>query len=166
MLDETPDPVARAKVLPATIDIMLAANAVDAGRVAVDELRRIAEELGAPVQALAAHAAGAVLLAEGTRARPSSSCAARPLCGELDVPYQGARARVLLGLACRQLGDSDGAGLEFDTARSLFEDLGATPDLAQLRRLSGSPPRPDDGLSPRERRRSWRSWQPARPTAR
>jgi DNA-binding NarL/FixJ family response regulator len=71
---------------------------------------------------------------------------------ELDVPYQVARARVLLGLACRQLGDSNGAELEFDTARGLFEDLGATPDLAQLRRLSGSlSTGQDDGLSPRER---------------
>ena len=66
VLDETPEPVARAKVLPAFIDIMLAANDVDAGRVAVAELRRIADELGAPyVRALVAHAAGAVLLAEG-----------------------------------------------------------------------------------------------------
>jgi DNA-binding NarL/FixJ family response regulator len=70
----------------------------------------------------------------------------------LEVPYQVARARVLLGLACRQLGDSDGAGLELDAARGLFEDLGATPDLAQLRRLSGSlSTGQDDGLSPRER---------------
>ena len=154
VLDETPDPVARAKVLPAYIDIMLAANAVDAGRVAVDELRRIAEELGAPyVRALAAHAAGAVLLAEGdARTALIELRGAAAMWRGLDVPYQGARARVLLGLACRQLGDSDGAGLEFDTARGVFEDLGATPDLAQLRRLSGShPPRPDDGLSPRER---------------
>jgi DNA-binding NarL/FixJ family response regulator len=57
---------------------------------------------------------------------------------------------VLIGLACRQLGDSDGAGLEFDAARGLFEDLGAAPDLAQLRHLSDSRPGPDDGLSPRE----------------
>ena len=154
VLDETPDPVARAKVLPAYIDIMLAANDVDAGRVAVDELRRIADELGAPyVRALAAHAAGAVLLAEGdARAALVELRGAAAMWRGLDVPYQVARARVLLGLACRQLGDSDGAGLEFDAARGLFEDLGATPDLAQLRRLSGSrSPRPDDGLSPRER---------------
>ena len=127
---------------------------LDAGRVAVDELRRIADELGAPyVRALAAHAAGAVLLAEGdARAALVELRGAAAMWRGLDVPYQVARARVLVGLACRQLGDSDGAGLEFDTARGLFEDLGATPDLAQLRRLSGSPsPRPDDGLSPRER---------------
>jgi DNA-binding CsgD family transcriptional regulator len=154
VLDETPDPVTRAKVLPAYIDIMLAANDVGAGRGAVDELRRIADELGAPyVRALTAHAAGAVLLAEGdARAALVELRGAAAMWREPDVPYQVARARVLLGLACRQLGDSNGAELEFDTARGLFEDLGATPDLAQLRRLSGSlSTGQDDGLSPRER---------------
>ena len=59
---------------------------------------------------------------------------------------------MLLGLACQQLGDSDGAGLEFDTARGLFEDLGATPDLIQLhRRIGTSSQRTEGGLSPRER---------------
>jgi DNA-binding CsgD family transcriptional regulator len=154
VLDETPNPVARAKVLPAYIDIMLAVHDVGAGRVAVDELLRIADGLGAPyVRALAAHATGAMLLAEGdARAALVELRGAAAMWRELDVPYQGARARVLISLACRQLGDSDGAGLEFDAARGVFEGLGATPDLAQLRRLSdSSPPRPDDGLSPRER---------------
>jgi DNA-binding CsgD family transcriptional regulator len=154
VLDETPDPAARAKVLPAYIDIKLATHDIRAGRVAVDELRRIADELGAPyVRALATHAAGAVLLAEGdAREALVALRGAAAMWRELDVPYQVARARVLVGLACRQLGDRDGAGLEFDTARGLFEDLGATPDLTQLRRLSGSLPLiPDDGLSPRER---------------
>ena len=114
---------------------------------------RIADELGAPyVRALAAHATGAVLLAEGdARAALIELRGAAAMWRALDVPYQVARARVLIALACRQLGDSDGAGLELDAARGLFEDLGASPDLAQLRRLSGAPPRPDDGLSPRER---------------
>jgi DNA-binding CsgD family transcriptional regulator len=154
VLDETLAAVPRAKVLPAYIDIMLAANDVDAGRVAVDELRQIADELSAPyVRALAAHAAGAVLLAEGdARAALVELRGAAAMWREHDVPYQVARARVLVGLACRQLGDDDGAALEFDTARGLFEDLDATPDLTQLRRLSGSPPAtPADGLSPRER---------------
>ena len=59
---------------------------------------------------------------------------------------------MLVGLACQQLGDSDGAGLEFDAARGLFEDLGATPDLIQLhRRIGTSSQRTEGGLSPRER---------------
>lgn len=153
VLDETPDPISRARILPAYIDIMLAANDVGASRVAAEELRRIADGLGAPyVRARAAHAAGAVLLAEGdARAALVELRAAAALWRDLDVPYQVAHARALVGLACQQLGDRDGAGLELDAARSLFEDLGAAPDLARLRNLSDSLPEPDHGLSPRER---------------
>lgn len=153
VLAETPDPVARAKMLPACIDIMLATHDIGAGRMAVDELRRIADELGVPyVRALTAHAAGAVLLAEGdARAALVELRGAAAMWRELEVPYQVARAHMLVGLACRLLGDSDGADLELDAARSLFEDLGAIPDLARVRRLSGSLSGPDDGLSPRER---------------
>jgi DNA-binding CsgD family transcriptional regulator len=94
-----------------------------------------------------------VLLAEGdARAALIELRGAAAMWRGLDVPYQVARARVLLGLACRQLGDSDGAGLEFDAARRLFEDLGATPDLTQLhRRIGSSSSRMQGGLSPRER---------------
>ena len=48
---------------------------------------------------------------------------------DLDVPYEAARATVLAGLACRQLGDADGAKLELDTAARTFQQLGATADL-------------------------------------
>jgi DNA-binding NarL/FixJ family response regulator len=93
-----------------------------------------------------------VLLAEGdARAALVELRAAAALWRDLDVPYQVAHARALVGLACQQLGDRDGAGLELDAARSLFEDLGAAPDLARLRNLSDSLPEPDHGLSPRER---------------
>jgi DNA-binding NarL/FixJ family response regulator len=40
--------------------------------------------------------------------------------------------RELLGLACRALGDDEGAGLELEAARAAFQQLGATPDLARI----------------------------------
>ena len=40
--------------------------------------------------------------------------------------------RVLIGHACRALGDDEAAGLEHQAARSVFERLGAQPDLARL----------------------------------
>lgn len=43
-----------------------------------------------------------------------------------------ARARVLLALACRGLGDIDGCELEFAAARATFERLGAAPDLRRI----------------------------------
>jgi DNA-binding NarL/FixJ family response regulator len=51
---------------------------------------------------------------------------------ELDAPYEVARVRVLVGLACRALDDHDTAALELDAARGAFEQLGAAPDLARL----------------------------------
>lgn len=55
---------------------------------------------------------------------------------ELEAPYEAARARVLIGLACRELGDADAAELELDAARLAFEDLGAAPELTKLRQLA------------------------------
>ena len=59
---------------------------------------------------------------------------------------------MLIGLACEQLDDAGSAELEWDSARKVFADLGATPDLARLDELSGSAVRaaPPGGLSARE----------------
>jgi DNA-binding NarL/FixJ family response regulator len=45
--------------------------------------------------------------------------------------------RVLIGVGCRALGDEEAAAMELDAARDMFEQLGATPDLAQLDALTG-----------------------------
>ena len=70
---------------------------------------------------------------------------------ELDAPYDAARTRMLLGVACRQTGDHDGAELELDAARRVFEDLGAAPDLGRVEELgrAGDEKRPG-GLTARE----------------
>jgi DNA-binding CsgD family transcriptional regulator len=70
---------------------------------------------------------------------------------ELGAPYEAARIRVLIGTACRALGDDDTAEMEYDAARWVFEELGAAPDLAAVRRLSRRTPadRPG-GLTLRE----------------
>ena len=154
VLDEMQDPIGRSKVLPAYVEIMLEAKDRGAGRTAADELQQIANDFGAPyVRALAAHATGAVLLAEGdARAALAALRGAYTAWRELDAPHQVARVRVLIGLACRELGDGGGAELEFDAARDLFEALGALPDLERLSRLLGTPaPRVAGGLSARER---------------
>jgi DNA-binding NarL/FixJ family response regulator len=55
--------------------------------------------------------------------------------GDLDAPYEAARARMLVGRACQALGDRDGAQLEFAAAARLFRAFGAAPALAALERL-------------------------------
>jgi DNA-binding CsgD family transcriptional regulator len=153
VLDETQDAIGRSRVLPAFIEIMLESNDLAAGRNAAGELQQIANDSGAPyLRALAAHATGAVLLAEGdARAALAKLRGANTAWRELDAPYQVARVRVLIGLACRELGDAGGSGLEFDAARGLFEDLGAVPDLERVSRLVATPAsRRAGGLSARE----------------
>ena len=134
VMDESSDPMERARLLPAHVEIALAANdAVDAAEAAV-ELVSIAEESGAPfLHAAAAHATGAVALETGDAAGAIEALRRASLTWqELDAPYQVARSRALIGQACRALGDEDGAELELDAARRTLEQLGAPADLLRL----------------------------------
>ena len=150
-VDEARDLVSRCKVLPAHVEIMLAADDVTAARLAADELAVIADEVGAPLlRAISAHAQGAVLLAEGNaRAALTSLRHAWSTWHELEAPYEAGRARVLIGLSCRAIGDEDTAGMELDAARWVFEQLGATPDRERVAALAGAP-EAADGLTGRE----------------
>jgi DNA-binding NarL/FixJ family response regulator len=70
---------------------------------------------------------------------------------DLEVPYETARTRVLLGIACRAMGDEDTAKLELEAARGVFAQLGAAPDLARVDLPTGrTTPADTDGLTPRE----------------
>jgi DNA-binding CsgD family transcriptional regulator len=152
-LGEATDPVTRSRLLPAFVEIMLDRQEVAAARGAAAEIANIAARIGtALLAALAADAEGAVLLADGDPGAAATVLRrAWAAWQELDSPYQAARARVLLGLACRQLGDLDSAAMEFDAARWVFQHLGAVPDLARLTALAGPAPGPDQVLTARER---------------
>jgi len=137
-LDETGDRGARAALLAAYVEVLLSGNDVRSARAAAGELGQIASGPPVPLlDAMAAQAMGAVLLAEGdargaiTKLRSSWSA-----WRELDAPYDAARVRVLVGLACRALRDDDGAEMELDAARGVFRDLGASLDLARVDGLS------------------------------
>jgi DNA-binding NarL/FixJ family response regulator len=56
---------------------------------------------------------------------------------------------VLVAHACRVLGDEDAFALELDTARAVFHELGAAPDIASVDAIAGAA---DDshGLTARE----------------
>ncbi len=140
VMNETHDRAARSMLLPAYVEIMLAANDPRAARAGAEELVGIAEQLEAPLlRALAAHATGATLLAEGDgrKALPALRHAWAAWQG-IEAPYEAARVRVLIGVACRALGDDDTAELELDTARWVFRQLGAAPDVARVEALSRS----------------------------
>lgn len=140
-LEETRNQRKRSAVLAAAVEILLAAGDIATARGAADELSKVASELDAPfLHAVASQAVGAVLLEEGNASGASAALrGAWVAWRELAAPYEAARTRVLIGLACRALGDADAADLELDAARRVFESLGATPDLNRLRALQGKP---------------------------
>jgi DNA-binding NarL/FixJ family response regulator len=58
---------------------------------------------------------------------------------------------VLIGKACRAVGDEEGCRLESEAAKQVFRDLGAAPDLASLDAAGNRSPSPrPHGLTPRE----------------
>jgi DNA-binding CsgD family transcriptional regulator len=139
VLAETSEKFRRARLLPAQVEIMLAVGEVKAAADAASELTGIASGYEtAALRAVADHAHGAVLLAEGdARAAVVALRGAWQVWRELEAPYEAARVRVLVGLGCRALGDEEAAAMELDAARGVFAQLGATPDLARLETLDG-----------------------------
>jgi DNA-binding CsgD family transcriptional regulator len=152
-VDEAQDRATRSRLLPAHVEIMLAVRDVHAAHAAANELAEMADDLDAPLlHAVAAQACGGVLLAQGdARAALARLRQAWTAWQEIEVPYEAARVRVLIGLACRALGDKDAAEMELDAARWVFQQLGAGPDLARVEALSRTAaPKAAGGLSARE----------------
>jgi DNA-binding CsgD family transcriptional regulator/tetratricopeptide (TPR) repeat protein len=147
------DRLKRMSLLPVYIEIMLATGDVQDARAAYRELENIARTFDTGVPgAIAAQACGAVDLAEGdAQAALGPLHRAFGVWQRVEAPYAAARVRVLIGLACRALGDEDGADLEIDAARSVFERLGARPDLARIDSLmKGTTSGHTHRLTPRE----------------
>lgn len=149
---ELETPFQRASVLPAHVEIMLAVGDQDEGRRAADELAEVAVLGKRPMlEAIASRALGQVELAEGNaEAALKALRRACRLWQELDAPYEVARARALVGLACRRLGDEESAELELASAREVFRRLAAAPDLARVDAADGGSPEDAHGLSARE----------------
>jgi ATP/maltotriose-dependent transcriptional regulator MalT len=152
-VDESADRVDRARLLAALVEIVLAAGDLPTARTAADELRDIADDLDVPLlRGVSAQATAAVLVAEGdARAAVSTLRDALATWQHLEAPYEAARARVLLATAYDRLDDRDGAAMERDAARRVFEQLGARPDAARLaEESSAAASRPAGGLTGRE----------------
>jgi DNA-binding CsgD family transcriptional regulator len=153
VMGETTDTLRRASLLPAYVQIMLAVGDAEAARGGCRELAEISARYESGVlAAMLDHARGAVELAHG-----EAQTALGPLrqashaWQELQAPYEAARVRVLLGLACRVLGDDDAFELELGAARETFDELGAAPDVAWVDSLAGPAESADKhGLTSRE----------------
>jgi len=144
---------ARARMLNAAVEILLAAGDLENARAAAAELAEIARTIGAPLlHAASAHATGAVRLAEGEIGGASTSLReAWEIWRELEMPYEEAQTGLLMAAVCERRGDQDGRRLELDAARQLFTQLGAAPWLARVAdQFERAIHRPAGSLSERE----------------
>ncbi len=137
--DSATDRASRARLLPAQIDIALAAGDLTTAGAAVVELEAIATDFQRPVfEAGALTGRGELFLGED---RPSD---ASPLLGrswrlwqDADLPYESARARLRYAEALAAEGDMSSSRMDLKAARSTFERLGARLDLARANALLG-----------------------------
>jgi DNA-binding CsgD family transcriptional regulator len=152
-LAETRSPLKRSRLLPAYAEIQLAAGDLEEARAAASELEEIARGYpSAMLRAIAGSVQGAVELAAGDAQTALVTLRGALLTWqELEAPYEAARTRVQLALACRALGDEDTATLELDTSRRVFDELGAGPDVVRIDVLAGRPAAGETyGLTARE----------------
>ena len=126
-LADAMDPFARSRLLPARVEIALAAHDLSDAREAADELRAIAEAYDQPMLHAAAHQAlGAALTYEEDAAAAIAELrTAMRHWTEADAPFEAAQARRWLAVACRSGGDEGSAILELRAAKAAFERLGA-----------------------------------------
>jgi DNA-binding NarL/FixJ family response regulator len=151
-IDEA-DEFSRPRLLEPCVEIMLAARDGAAARVAANELAALAIRFDATLpRAIASRADGTVRLAEGdARGALATLRRAWELWLDLEAPYESARVRVQIAMACRAVGDSDTAELELAAARAVFNDLGAVRDVARVDGLvARADAVRDSGLSRRE----------------
>lgn len=134
----------RLVLLPAQVEILLAAGDVTGARAAADEVARLADKFGTPsARASDAASTGMVALAEGNAAEAVTRLrTAIGLWVGLDAPYEAARTRLTLADAYTAENQPDLAAIEVRTAHDAFEQLGAATDLrhaeAALSGLAGA----------------------------
>jgi tetratricopeptide (TPR) repeat protein/predicted Ser/Thr protein kinase len=127
----------RIRLLPAGVEITLVGDDDVTARSRADELVTLAERFESSVfSAHAAHAAGAVSLAEGdVETALTMLSTALENWQTVNMPYEEARTRVCMAIAYWKEGESDLAELEALAARATFESLGASVDLDRTNNL-------------------------------
>jgi len=153
MLHTMTRPSKRARLLPSFVEVMVATGEIEEALGAWRELHDLAESLDSDaLRAAAAAAEGAIALAEQ---RPDAALGPLRRAFEwwthLDVPYDAARVRVLIALACHALRDEETSRLELEAAKGVFERLCARGDLARVDHMARAmTPKAQTKLSPRE----------------
>jgi class 3 adenylate cyclase len=134
-LDEESRELHRARLLPAQVEIALAAGDLAKAHAAAAELDAISQTYGSDaLKAAASLARGRIALGEGN-ARPAVRDARQALRSWQDIgaPFEVAQARMLLAFAYLAEGNADSGALEVQAAASAFDRLGAIPDARRAR---------------------------------
>ncbi|WP_341359876.1 LuxR C-terminal-related transcriptional regulator [Georgenia sp. M64] len=155
-LAEAPDAVARCRLLPAAVEVLLAAGDLDGARRVAEELtQHAADQAATPyLVAVAATARGSVLLADGRATAAAGELRlALETCLTLGLAHEAGRVELKLARARMAAGDVEAAQLDLDRARRTFERLGAGTDLAAADELAvrlGAADGEPGGLTARE----------------
>jgi class 3 adenylate cyclase len=144
LANEGMDPLSRARLLPAQVEIALAAGELARARAAATELEEVGDQYQVDgrrtphLEGTLQLALGQIRLAErdfeGAR---SAFKAARSTWEKVGAPYETAQARMLLGIAYRGEGDEHSARDEIAAAKATFERLGAALDVQRAAELLG-----------------------------
>ena len=131
------DLLARVRLLPAQVQVALAHDDVATAHDAAREMQAIAGDFDRPAfAAMASTAQGEIALHAGDFAEAVRGLdKAWRLWRDLEFPYETARARMLIGQAHLAGGEPALARMELGAARTIFERLGAAPDLRRVDEL-------------------------------
>lgn len=145
------DRTTRARLLPAQVDIALAAGDMEAAAAAVQELESIAADFQRPVFEAGALTGRGELLLEQQRPEEASLILGRSwrLWQETDLPYESARARLRYAEALAAEGDEAAARRDLRAARGVFQRLGANLELQRVDALLGDAGLPSVGTPTR-----------------
>jgi class 3 adenylate cyclase len=135
--EQTWDRWTRTRLLPAQVEISIAAGDVALARRAAEELDELLPAYESPALRARHHEAfGRVLLAEGDHIAAGKELRdAIARWREVGTPYEVARCRMVLSTVCRAVGEEETADLELGLARDGFVRLGATLDAAEADRM-------------------------------
>ena len=143
------NPLGRAGLLPVLVHVAVAAGDLDAATRAHAELAATVRDFDtATLRATERSTTGRLELARHDPAAVDTLQQAVDAWHGLDVPYEEATARTLLGQARRYAGDEAGATASFEAAAQLFEHIGARLDAGLV--LGGAKRALPSGLTERE----------------
>ena len=152
VLDSTHHDLPRAELLAVWVDVLVTDGDLDEADRAASDLQAISRSFeSVALDAMAEQARGTIILARGEAQEALAPLRrARSAWDRAEIPHASARVRCLIAHACRTLGDEDGCDLELEAARSIYEELGADPGLAEILGRTRSYRRRPHGLTPRE----------------